>query len=131
MPPRKRKADEFGESSAPKPKRAPTRRSTRTPAPRSSQDNVEVVDLEKVEGKEEYEDFQAKQQAEAIRKQNLDESNRPVKLAEFQCIICMDNPTDLTVTHCGMYVYGSLWDTTNCHRSSFLLGMPSLCTECR
>ena len=25
-----------------------------------------------------------------------------VKLGNFQCVICMDNVTSLTVTHCGM-----------------------------
>ena len=104
-PHKKRKADGSGESSTPK----NSRRSARTGTPRSSQDAVEIVDLEKVEGKKDYDDFQAKQQAEATRKQNVDESNKPVKLAEFQCIICMDNPTDLTVTHCGMYSYLPRW----------------------
>lgn len=65
-------------------------------------DSIEVVDLQGIEDNEDYETFRAKQQAEAIRKQNEDEANKPVKLAEFQCIICMDNPTNLTVTHCGM-----------------------------
>jgi E3 ubiquitin-protein ligase RNF5 len=27
-----------------------------------------------------------------------------VKLGTFQCVICMDDVTDLTVTHCGMFV---------------------------
>jgi hypothetical protein len=62
-----------------------------------------VVDLSNVEDEAQYEAMKKKEQEEAIRKQNEEEANRPVKLAEFQCIICMDNPTDLTVTHCGMY----------------------------
>ncbi len=52
-----------------------------------------------------YEALKAKQQAEMITKQNQEEATKPVKLAEFQCIICMDNPTDLTVTFCGMYSF--------------------------
>jgi hypothetical protein len=26
-----------------------------------------------------------------------------VKFTDFQCIICLDSPTDLTVTHCGKF----------------------------
>jgi hypothetical protein len=74
---------------------------------RQSLGEVEVVDLADVENESQYRELAAKQQAELIKKQNEDEAKRPVKLAAFQCIICMDNPTDLTVTHCGMYpLYG-------------------------
>ena len=73
-------------------------------------DKVELVDLSAVEGDAQYSEFRsqeeaarAKAQADLLRDQNVAEANKPVKLAEFQCIICMDNPTDLTVTHCGMY----------------------------
>jgi len=64
---------------------------------------VPMVDLVDVEDAAQYEAMKAKAQADMIRKQNEDEANKPVKLAAFNCIICMDNPTDLTVTHCGMY----------------------------
>lgn len=77
-----------------------TNRKSTTPS--AKRDSVEVVDLEDIEEKEEYETFAARQQAEAIKRQNEEEANKPVRLAEFQCIICMDQPTDLTVTHCGM-----------------------------
>ena len=72
-----------------------------TKSPKARKASVEVVDLEDIEEKEEYEQFKARQQAETIKRQNEEEANKPVKLAEFQCIICMDQPTDLTVTHCG------------------------------
>ncbi|TVY19828.1 E3 ubiquitin-protein ligase complex slx8-rfp subunit slx8 [Lachnellula arida] len=68
---------------------------------RGSLEDVKVVDLADVEDESQYRELAAKQQAELIKKQNEDEARKPVKLAEFQCIICMDNPTDLTVTHCG------------------------------
>ena len=71
------------------------------PNPNPKTEDADVIDLVDIEDGMQYKDFQAKQQAEAIKQQNLDEATRPVKLAEFQCIICMDNPTDLTVTHCG------------------------------
>jgi len=77
------------------------RRDTNSKSPKPKEDNVEVVDLENIEEKEEYEAFKVKQQAEAIKRQNEEAANKPVKLAEFQCIICMDQSTDLTVTHCG------------------------------
>lgn len=69
---------------------------------------VDLVDLSAIDNDEQYnehkakeEALKAKQQADLIREQNQAEANKPVRLAEFQCIICMDNPTDLTVTHCG------------------------------
>jgi predicted transcriptional regulator len=65
-------------------------------------DEVPLIDLQDVDDTKAYEEKKAKEQAEMIKQQNLDAATKPVKLAEFQCIICMDNPTDLTVTHCGM-----------------------------
>jgi hypothetical protein len=76
---------------------------TQTPSKKSSQDAAEVIDLVDINDETEYAEFKAKQQAELIKQQQQEEATRPVKLAEFQCIICMDNPTDLTVTHCGKF----------------------------
>jgi hypothetical protein len=53
--------------------------------------------------------LRAKEQAELIKAQNEAEANKPVRLAAFECIICMSNPTDLTVTHCGMYSVLPWW----------------------
>jgi hypothetical protein len=94
---RKRKA-----SSTPREGRA-TKTARASPRRKASIGDIAVVDLSNVEDEAQYEAMKKKEQEEAIRKQNEEEANRPVKLAEFQCIICMDNPTDLTVTHCGMY----------------------------
>jgi hypothetical protein len=103
MPPRKRKAETPGEGRASKVTRASAPRSSRsTPAVQQKFESPEMVDLVDIDDDEKYEDFKAKQQAELIKQQQLDEATKPAKLAEFQCIICMDNPTDLTVTHCGM-----------------------------
>lgn len=63
---------------------------------------VQTIDLVDVEDKKDYDERMAKEQAEMIKKQNQADATKSVKLAEFQCIICMDNPTDLTVTYCGM-----------------------------
>ncbi|RDW94761.1 hypothetical protein BP5796_00524 [Coleophoma crateriformis] len=62
---------------------------------------TDAIDLVDVDDISQYEEMKKKEQAELLKQQQLDEASRPVKLAEFQCIICMDNPTDLTVTHCG------------------------------
>ena len=105
-PRRKRKAEDPGEGRATKIPRASgsaSRSPRSTPARQPKYENADVVDLVDVEDDAQYEDFRARQQAEAIKQQAQEEANRPIKLAEFQCIICMDNPTDLTVTHCGMY----------------------------
>lgn len=67
-------------------------------------ENHQMVDLVDIDDDDKYEDFKAKQQTELIKQQQLDEATKPAKLAEFQCIICMDDPTDLTVTHCGMFL---------------------------
>jgi hypothetical protein len=107
-PSRKRKRETAVEARASKAARPSSSRSAS--AKHEDLDKVELVDLSAVEGDKQYEDFAAKEkalkaqaQADLIKAQNQAEADRPVKLAEFQCIICMDNPTDLTVTHCGTY----------------------------
>ncbi|KAF7955611.1 hypothetical protein EAE96_004537 [Botrytis aclada] len=72
-----------------------------SPSETKPEEDVEVVDLAENSNLEEYEAAKAKRQEDLIKQQNQDEATKPVKLVEFQCIICMDNPTDLTVTHCG------------------------------
>ncbi|TVY52382.1 hypothetical protein LCER1_G006704 [Lachnellula cervina] len=99
---RKRKATEdAGQGRAPK--RTARASGSGTSSRRQSLEDVKVVDLANVEDESQYRELAAKQQAELIKKQNEDEARKPVKLAEFQCIICMDNPTDLTVTHCALH----------------------------
>jgi hypothetical protein len=105
MPPttRKRKAESTSESRSVRLRSATPKKSFRTtPTPKQKVETADVVDLVDIEGDNQYADFQAKTQAEAIKQQQQEEANKPVRLAEFQCIICMDNPTDLTVTHCGI-----------------------------
>jgi hypothetical protein len=100
-PSRKRKADTPGEGRANKAARPVSSSSASTK--QQNLDDVTVVDLVDVENEAEYEALRAKKQAELVKAQNEAEANKPVKLAAFECIICMSNPTDLTVTHCGMY----------------------------
>lgn len=104
-PTRKRKAETPGEGRPVRQRAYTPARSSRSTPSRNKQriENADVVDLVDIEDEEQYADFKAKQQAEVIKQQQAEEANRPVKLAEFQCIICMDNPTDLTVTHCGVF----------------------------
>lgn len=68
-------------------------------------DDVEVVDLAENDNLQEYEAAKAKRQEDLIKQQNHQEATKSVKLVEFQCIICMDNVTDLTITHCGMFSF--------------------------
>jgi hypothetical protein len=101
MPSNKRKAETATSTRPPK----IARTDSRTPKPVSAQsiptENVEVVDLAENDNLQEYEAAKAKRQEDLIKQQNQEEATKPLKLVEFQCIICMDNPTDLTVTHCG------------------------------
>ncbi|TAQ83245.1 hypothetical protein B7494_g8431 [Chlorociboria aeruginascens] len=112
---RKRKATDSGAGRAAKTARASASASGSGHVPRSSRstrassratpsakrETADVVDLVHVEDDSQYDEFKVKQQAELIKQQQQDEADKPRKLAEFQCIICLDNPTDLTVTHCG------------------------------
>jgi hypothetical protein len=62
---------------------------------------VEELDMIEIDNDRKLEEFRKKQQAELISQQNREKADKPVKLTDFQCIICLDSPTDLTVTHCG------------------------------
>jgi predicted transcriptional regulator len=69
---------------------------------RSPTQEVEELDMVEIDDDQKLEEFRAQQQADLIKRQNQEKADMPVKLSNFQCIICLDNPTDLTVTHCGM-----------------------------
>jgi len=145
-PDRKRKRETATEPRASKAARPSSSRSAS--AKREDLDKVELVDLSAVEGDRQYEDFAAKEealkaqaQADLIKAQNQAEANKPIKLAEFQCIICMDNPTDLTVTHCGKYSYSVFRDKVDtlpghlfcaeCLHSALYAGDKKCCPVCR
>jgi hypothetical protein len=105
MPPsRKRKADTPGDERPNKSSRggAASGNLGGSPTRQAKVETPDLVDLVDIDDDSKYEDFMLKRQAELVKKQQQEEATRPVRLAEFQCIICMDNPTDLTVTHCGM-----------------------------
>jgi hypothetical protein len=118
----------------------PSKTIRKTPAAQGTEDRKdkskkpEMVDLVEVENDAQYEELRLKQQAEAIKEQNEAEASRPVRLAEFQCIICMDSPTDLTVTHCGMCPSESSCSNLLCSflfriLTSYLTGH-LFCSEC-
>ncbi|KAG9236575.1 hypothetical protein BJ875DRAFT_482132 [Amylocarpus encephaloides] len=88
-------------------------------------EDVEVVDLRGIEGDDEYKEHAAKQAADLMKKQAQDEAARPVKLAQFNCIICMDQPTDLTITHCG-HMFCS-----ECLHQALYAGDKKTCPVCR
>jgi hypothetical protein len=100
-PSRKRKAETPGEGRASKAGRPSS--SSSSIRQQILDGDVQVLDLVDVEDEKQYEALRAKEQAELVKAQNEAEANKPVRLAAFECIICMSNPTDLTVTHCGMY----------------------------
>lgn len=78
-------------------------------ADRSLQDDLfgtpppaeDEVDLVNVENDEDYEQQKEKRKVEELKRQREEEAARPVKLASQQCVICLDQPTGLVVTHCG------------------------------
>lgn len=43
---------------------------------------------------------QEQQQAESIRVLH-EQSRKPIKISDLQCVVCMENMTDITATHCG------------------------------
>jgi len=62
----------------------------------------ETVDLT-LDSVEDWKTTRERREKEALEAQRAKEvaQKRP-KLAEFECVICLENPTDLVVTHCGM-----------------------------
>ncbi|KAG9242095.1 hypothetical protein BJ878DRAFT_544589 [Calycina marina] len=83
------------------PKRARVGSKSESKVQKKEFEHADVVDLLDIDSHESYEAIKAKEHANIIARQKLEEANRPVKLSDFQCIICLDSPTDLTTTHCG------------------------------
>jgi len=117
---RKRKADSPVDG-----RRSKTARKNSSSSVEVDLNNVQLVDLSSVDDTSQYEKLRAKEQADLMKQQTLALANKPVKLAEFQCIICMDNPTDLTVTHCG-HLFCS-----ECLHQALHAGDKKCCPVCR
>lgn len=94
-------------------KSRPTSRAS-TDAPSTK---IEILDLIDVENYESHETQQkrAQREKEALAVQMAkEEAEKPVRLAEIECVICLDNPTDLVVTHCGKAtIFATSVPTTN------------------
>ena len=55
----------------------------------------------------------AQQHADTIKNQ-IEQSNKPLRLTTKQCVICMENMTNMTATHCGKpFLYSPQNSTTN------------------
>ncbi|CAD6502604.1 BgTH12-05195 [Blumeria graminis f. sp. triticale] len=90
------------------------------------QDEIDTVDLRNIETELQWEE-KKKRDAAAIMAKEQSQENKPklVKLSDFQCIICMDSPTDLTVTHCG-HLFCS-----ECLHQALYAGEKKCCPVCR
>ncbi|KAI1001796.1 hypothetical protein K3495_g6405 [Podosphaera aphanis] len=90
-----------------------------------TREDIDVVDLREIENESQWQEKKAKDEAEATRARILKDAAKPIKLAEFQCIICMDSPTNLTVTHCG-HLFCS-----ECLHQALFAGDKKCCPVCR
>lgn len=63
---------------------------------------IEAIDLTETEEAKPLKDTLQKQREDQIKAQRED-AGKPLMLTRMTCVICMDTPTDLTATNCGMY----------------------------
>ena len=84
----------------------------------SREEPSEILDLTEVEGTNALHKVQEEQrerhvalqeQQNQLLKESVQaqepENKGPFKLGQVQCVICMDNMTDMTATHCGQYSF--------------------------
>lgn len=87
-----------------------------------SDDEKDVLDQSgPVDMVNESDRLQRQQQEDLIKQQQMRERNKPIRLADFSCIICMDSPTNLTITGCGkLILYGSVtWLIADYHQDIY------------
>ena len=72
-----------------------------SPAPK-----IEEVDLRDVDDDRDLSKLLEQQRADTIRAQQ-EQSNKPVRLSTLQCVVCMENMTNMTATHCGKPISNS------------------------
>ena len=141
---RKRKAETSGVGRSVRQRPStPPKSSRSTPGSKQKLEEAITVDLVGIEDEDQYEEFKAKEQAEAIKQRQQEEANKPAKLADFECIICMEKPTDMTVTHCGMsrsyfldvmstnYDLGHLFCSECLHQALYTGNAKKCCPVCR
>ena len=61
---------------------------------------IEEVDLRDVEDESGLFKVLEQQRADAIKSQK-EQSNKPLRFSTQQCVVCMENMTNITSTHCG------------------------------
>ena len=61
---------------------------------------IQEVDLRDVESDTDLVEVLEKQRVNTIKAQQ-EEANRPTKLANLTCVVCMEEMTNMTATHCG------------------------------
>ncbi|MCJ1259151.1 SUMO-targeted ubiquitin ligase complex subunit slx8 [Lignoscripta atroalba] len=61
---------------------------------------IEEVDLREVDDDDRLARLLEQQRASTIKAQ-LGDSNKPLSLSTLQCVVCMEDMTDITSTHCG------------------------------
>ena len=61
---------------------------------------IEEVDLSGVNNDRDLTKLLERQRADAIRAQQ-EQNNKPIRLSTLQCVVCMENMTNITATHCG------------------------------
>ncbi|KAF8425130.1 hypothetical protein EV426DRAFT_60064 [Tirmania nivea] len=76
---------------------APIAPSDQKPAPWLLEHGIEEIDLTEADSDDK---LLAKAQEDLLRMQKADGPEKP-KLADFKCVICLDDPTDLAATPCG------------------------------
>ncbi|KAJ4376007.1 hypothetical protein N0V83_001287 [Neocucurbitaria cava] len=95
-PPRTRKR----ESPSPGPSAKRQKRGHAKTARRESAEPVNVEEVDLTDDKQPVQEILQKQREDAIKAQTKPEE-KPTTFNTFTCVICMDNPTDLTATACG------------------------------
>ncbi|KAL4724948.1 hypothetical protein ACLX1H_008395 [Fusarium chlamydosporum] len=100
----------------------PASRQKKTSAPKKEMDIEELFGssppprpLVDLEANDEYDTVDLTETNEVLEDIEKPEKDDRIKLAAFQCVICMDDCSNLTVTHCGKLIYkgpitsGSAW----------------------
>ena len=100
-PNRKRKAS----ATAPNPTKRgkPSVHKSRDSHVKDENTKVDEVDLRDVDDDNDLTKLLEQQRVAAVKAQQ-EQANKPLKLSNLQCIICMEPMTNITVTHCGEFL---------------------------
>ena len=90
------------------------RRKTGTDASQSSQRSKEIegIDLTGVDDDRALSKVLEQQRIATVKAQQ-EQASKPVKLSTIQCIICMENMTNITATSCGTFMPTSVFINSN------------------